>query len=70
VISHAKAKLERKNCDWIVANDVSGDVMGGDFNSMIVVTDSAPDHEPDMWPRLSKTEAAQRLALKIAQSLT
>jgi len=69
VIDHAKAKLARKNCDWIVANDVSGDVMGGDHNSMIVVTDSTKNHKPDIWPRLSKTDAAKRLAQKIAKSL-
>ncbi len=69
VIDHAKAKLARKNCDWIVANDVSGDVMGGDHNSMIVVTDSTKNHKPDIWPRLSKTDSAKRLAQKIAKSL-
>ena len=62
VIKHAKAKLEKKNCDWIVANDVSGDVMGGDHNSMIVVT---ADGE-EAFPRLKKQDAARRLAEKIA----
>ena len=40
VIEHAKAKLERKGCDWIVANDVSADtgVMGGDRNTVHLVT--------------------------------
>lgn len=63
VLSHAKAKLTRKGCDWIVANDVSGDVMGGDHNSMIVVT---ADSE-DAFPRLKKSDAARRLAEKIAE---
>src|SRR3546814_7536038 len=33
VLDHAQAKLARKGCDWIVANDVSGDVMGGRDNT-------------------------------------
>ena len=40
VIEHAKAKLARKGCDWIVANDVSPEtgVMGGDRNTVHLVT--------------------------------
>lgn len=66
VITHAKAKRLRKGCDWIVANDVSGDVMGGDRNRMIIVTQ---DGETE-WPDLLKTEAAGRLAEIIAQAVT
>jgi len=63
VIKHATAKRLRKTCDWIVANDVSGDVMGGDHNKMILVTDDGTDE----WPRLSKQDSAKRLAVKIAE---
>lgn len=63
VIKHATAKRLRKSCDWIVANDVSGDVMGGDYNKMILVTDDGADE----WPRLSKQDSAKRLAAKIAE---
>ncbi len=71
VIKHASAKRLRKGCDWIVANDVSGkgpggDVMGGDHNSMIVVTDT----ETESWPRLTKSDAARKLALKISDYFT
>ena len=40
VVENAKAKLARKGCDWIVANDVSADtgVMGGDRNTVHLVT--------------------------------
>ena len=65
VIEHAKAKLKRKNCDWIVANDVSGDVMGGDNNTMILVDASGAD----TWTLMSKHQAAQKLAGKIAKAL-
>ncbi len=63
VTEHARAKLTKKGCDWIVANDVSGDVMGGDHNSMIVVTEKGED----VFPRLTKADAARRLAEKIAE---
>ncbi|NNC37017.1 MAG: bifunctional phosphopantothenoylcysteine decarboxylase/phosphopantothenate--cysteine ligase CoaBC [Acidimicrobiales bacterium] len=66
VVKHAKAKLKKKACDWIVANDVSGDVMGGDNNSMILITKNGEDH----WPMESKLSAARRLATKISETLS
>lgn len=65
VEDYARAKLSRKNCDWIVANDVSGDVMGGVENEIMLITKS----ESEKWPRMSKTAVASRLALKIAETL-
>ena len=62
LIANAKAKLAAKGCDWIVANDVSGDVMGGDHNTVHVI--SAAGVEP--WPRMSKDAVAARLAARIA----
>ena len=62
VVTHAKAKLAKKQCDMIIANDVSGDVMGGDYNTMIIVTASGEE----IWPRMSKPAAARKLALTIA----
>lgn len=66
VVKYAKAKLKKKGCDWIIANDVSGDVMGGDHNTMIVVTKSGEE----TWPRLAKQDAARKLAQKIADHLS
>jgi len=63
VIKHAKAKRLKKDCDWIIANDVSGDVMGGEHNSLIVVTEKGEE----AFPRLKKSDAARRLAEKIAE---
>ncbi len=60
--ANARAKLSRKGCDWIVGNDVSADVFGADGNTVLLVTKDAA--EP--WPRLSKSEVAQRLADRIA----
>jgi phosphopantothenoylcysteine decarboxylase / phosphopantothenate---cysteine ligase len=64
---YARAKLAKKGCDWIIANDVSeaGGAMGGDDNTVRIVTEAGI--EP--WPRLAKTEVARRLALRIADHL-
>lgn len=65
VIEHATAKRTRKGADWIVANDVSGDVMGGEANTIHLVTADGVEH----WERLPKTEVARRLAERIADAL-
>ena len=65
VIPHAVAKRGRKGCDWIVANDVSGDVMGGDANTVSLVTADGVE----TWPALAKDEVARRLARRIADAL-
>ena len=65
LLANAAAKLARKGCDWIVANDVSGDVLGGAENEVALVT--AAGVEP--WPRLPKTEVARRIAARIADAL-
>jgi phosphopantothenoylcysteine decarboxylase/phosphopantothenate--cysteine ligase len=62
VLAHAAAKRARKGCDWIVANDVSGDVMGGAENAVHLVTETGAE----TWPRLPKAEVARRLAARIA----
>ena len=64
VESLAIAKLKRKRCDWIVANDVSGDVMGGAMNEVALVT---RDGIEDRWPRMTKEDVAVRLVARIAQ---
>ncbi|WP_417798487.1 bifunctional phosphopantothenoylcysteine decarboxylase/phosphopantothenate--cysteine ligase CoaBC [Terasakiella pusilla] len=67
VIDHATQKRARKQCDWILANDVSPTTgtFGGDDNTIHLIT---PDHYED-WPKSSKIEVAQRLAAKIADHL-
>ena len=65
VVANARAKLARKGCDWIVANDVSGDVMGGDANSVHLVTAAGVES----WDRLAKVDVARRLAERIAAEL-
>jgi phosphopantothenoylcysteine decarboxylase/phosphopantothenate--cysteine ligase len=67
VVEHAEAKRRRKGCDWIVANDVSPatGIMGGAANEVHLVTEQGA--EP--WPRMAKTEVAERLAERIAAAL-
>ena len=67
LVAHARAKLARKGCDLIVANDVSPQtgVMGGDENTIFIVS---PDGE-EAWPTLEKDEAARRLVALIGARL-
>ncbi|MES2422585.1 MAG: bifunctional phosphopantothenoylcysteine decarboxylase/phosphopantothenate--cysteine ligase CoaBC [Pseudomonadota bacterium] len=65
VLEHAVAKRVRKAADWIVANDVSGDVMGGADNSVHLVTANGVES----WERLPKDAVAARLADRIADAL-
>lgn len=65
VIANATAKLARKGCDWIVANDVSGDVMGGEANTVHIVTADGVDS----WARMEKGKVAVQLAERVLQAL-
>src|SRR5712672_762286 len=67
LIDNAKAKLARKGCDWIVANDVStaSGVMGGDRNTVHLVTAAGVES----WPPQSKDEVARALVARIAETL-
>jgi phosphopantothenoylcysteine decarboxylase/phosphopantothenate--cysteine ligase len=68
LIENATLKLGRKGCDWIVANDVSPEtgIMGGSENAVTLISNG----NADVWPRMSKSEVAQKLAARIAQELT
>ena len=66
IIEHATAKLAKKGCDWIVANDVSGDVMGGDNNAFHVVTKDGVES----WPSSPKDVIARKLMEKVADETT
>ena len=67
VIENAKAKLGRKGCDWIVANDVSpaSGVMGGDINTVHIVTRA----KTESLPPQSKEDVAVALVSRIAAAL-
>jgi phosphopantothenoylcysteine decarboxylase/phosphopantothenate--cysteine ligase len=65
VVAAAVAKRDSKGCDWIVANDVSGDVMGGERNRVHLVTGDGVES----WDDAPKSEVARRLAERIADAL-
>jgi len=67
VIENARAKLARKGCDWIVANDVSPatGIMGGDRNRVHLVTKAGVED----WPEMTKPEVARRLMERVAAML-
>jgi phosphopantothenoylcysteine decarboxylase/phosphopantothenate--cysteine ligase len=64
VEANAQAKLRKKGCDWIVANDVSiAGTMGGDANAVAIVTAQGVER----WERAPKAEVARKLAARIAE---
>ena len=73
LIENAKAKLARKGCDWIVANDVSPatGVMGGDRNTVHLLTREGDGRyiKVDSWPVMTKEQVADALVARIAESL-
>ena len=68
VVEHAQAKLARKGCDWILANDVSPatGTFGGERNTIHLVGANLVED----WPDLAKSEVAERLADRIAAALS
>lgn len=66
VEEHARAKLARKGCDWIIANDVTEPgVMGGGENAVLLITKAGTER----WDRAAKDQVAAQIALRIAQAL-
>jgi phosphopantothenoylcysteine decarboxylase/phosphopantothenate--cysteine ligase len=65
VVERAVAKLTAKKADWIVANDVSGDVMGGHRNRVHLITREGVED----WPEASKDDVARRLVERVANAL-
>ncbi|RDV07209.1 bifunctional phosphopantothenoylcysteine decarboxylase/phosphopantothenate--cysteine ligase CoaBC [Sphingorhabdus pulchriflava] len=65
VVEHAQAKLAKKGCDWIVANDVSGDVMGGANNAVHIVTKDGVESLADA----PKDVIARKLMEKVANAV-
>ena len=72
LIDNAKAKLARKGCDWILANDVSPatGVMGGDRNTVHLLAREAGGISVDSWPAMTKEQVASELVARIAKTLT
>ena len=67
IIANARAKVAKKGCDWIVANDVSPatGIMGGDSNTVHLVTPSGVED----WPPQSKDDVARSLIERVVTAL-
>jgi len=65
LVENATAKRARKECDWIVANDVSPETgtFGGETNTVHLITATSAE----AWPAMRKTDVADRLAERIAR---
>ena len=68
LLANAAAKLKRKGCDWVVANDVSPatGIMGGEENVIHLITSAGVEN----WPRLSKQRVAEQIAGRLAAEFT
>ena len=64
-VEQATAKRARKGCDWIIANDVSVDKMGGEDNQVHIISESGVE----TWERMGKGLIARKLAQRIADAL-
>ena len=67
VEAHARAKLAKKGCDWIIANDVSQPgIMGGEDNRVLIITPEGTES----WDKAPKLDVAKLIAARIAKALT
>ena len=63
LLENATAKRARKNCDWLLANNVSTPgIMGGADNEILLITAEGAE----AWPKMSKKDLAKKLAERIA----
>ena len=66
LLENAKSKLKSKDCDWIIANNVSENLFGSDENQVYLVTSTSTDE----WKKQGKCAVAQKLAAKIGEHFT
>ena len=65
VVDNATRKRKSKGVDWVVANDVSGDAMGGDDNTVHLIA----ENKAEAWEPMSKQAVARRLVERMAEAL-
>ena len=65
VLAHAQAKLAKKGCDWIIANDIAADAMGGEVNRVHIISADGVDS----WDRMAKEQVAAKLIERVADVL-
>ena len=67
LINNAREKLKKKNCDWIIANNVLKDpnIFGGDNNKIKLITKTKVEE----WKKCSKMEIANKLSNKVIKEI-
>ena len=60
---HARTKRTAKQCDWMVANNIAGNIFGADENELLLIT----DRDETQWPRMNKSAVAEKLVAKIIE---
>ena len=67
VEANGQAKLKRKGCDYIVANDVRAEtgIMGGDANTVSLITPQGVER----WSTMPKDAVARKLVARLAADL-
>lgn len=67
LISNAQAKLARKRCDLIIANDVGAEqgIFGGDLNRVVVIDSNGAE----AWPQADKGDIAMKIVALVAGRL-
>ena len=68
LLKNSKVKIEQKNCDWIIANNVSDDSIGfeSDYNE---VTIFYKDKSSEKFPKMKKSTLAKRLVEKVISQI-
>ena len=62
LITNSKKKLHKKNCDWIIANNVKqGEVFGSSKNKVSLITKNSIEN----WPEMKKSQVAKKITKKI-----
>ena len=69
LIKNAKLKVEKKHCDWIIANDISRSDIGFDseFNEVSIIYKNKVEKR-DFFSKRSKSEIAEEITNKIIQN--
>ena len=65
LIKNAQAKLSKKGCDWIMANDVSPETgtFGSEKNTIHIISKDGVE----AWPTLTKEIIGQKISIRIAE---
>ena len=68
LLTNAKKKLNEKNCDWVIANDVSDQTIGfgSDFNKISIFYKDKPEEN---FEKMSKSLVAEEIVKRIIQQI-